>query len=193
MEYNDFSWFKNKKAKEETSEILKDININVNNEDSLEEDFRIRDIIGKPEDQESLKKIIKMNQDAIALQDKLDDILYDLDNKIAQTQMDIFDTERFFQNLQRFKDKLKVLESKIKEEQVNSNEIQNNTSELIKYQDLFKNYNILIEQIQRMESDVRYHDISPENLLKLKEEYSSLKAKYEILEKTWFPKNPLNN
>jgi hypothetical protein len=187
------SWFKDEKAKEDFKKIIGDVDLEKNQEDSLEEDYRIRDIIGKAEDEAAAKKLRKMNSKAILLQDIQNDFLDDLDQELNEKKKEKLDVEYFLKNFELFTKKLKFLEDKIRNIRKDTAEDFGDVNVLIKSQDLIKEYSYLTQQVERMAADMVHHDINEENLLKLQKEFNELKEKYLSLEKIWFPNNPLNN
>ncbi len=63
----EFKWFKNP---EDKNKLQKKIDLSKSNDDTLEEDYNIRRIIGKKEDVENTENLAKMNVEALDFQDK---------------------------------------------------------------------------------------------------------------------------
>jgi predicted nuclease with TOPRIM domain len=160
----------------------------VGNDDSLKEDRYVASVIGK-----NIEKLEEMNKEAVEIQNFQDGYLSDLDQDLEIKKDLIEDDSNLLQSLSYLKSKLSNLKDKIQNMPNDLDLYENNTDILIKSQDLTKEYNSTMQQIQRMEDDIKNYNITEENLSKLKEEYQSLKERYEILEKAWFPENPLNN
>ncbi|MBP9803127.1 MAG: hypothetical protein KBD14_02375 [Candidatus Pacebacteria bacterium] len=182
----EFKWFKNP---EDKNKLQKKIDLSKSNDDTLEEDYNIRRIIGKKEDVENTENLAKMNVEALDFQDKQKEYFTDLKEKLYNISTEITKQESLLNELNEKNEKKKEL-NKENFRLHNNLVFAENFNESDK---LEKEINVLSFQIKALENKILEEDITEESVEKLRDEYEKLNTRYETLEKSWFPQNPSLN
>ncbi len=184
-----FNWFKSDKAKEEAKKIVGGLDLLKNNEDTLEEDYRIRKIIGREEDMQNTEKLEKMNDFIDSFQDKQKEYFTDLKDQLYNIVSLIQKKEDLLNQLNSDTEKLKELNKK-NFQLHGSFSLEDGIPETT---DLEKQIYFLKIQVDFLSKKINEENITLEDIDSLRKEYKKLNAKYELLEKTWFPENPSLN
>lgn len=184
-----FEWFKDKKTQEEAKKIVAGLDLSKNNEDSLEEDYKTRKIIGKKEDEENSEKLAEMEKEAKKFQDLQNQEIVEIKNELYDKATLLQKVSNLFEELNQKLEKRKVLNKKNFILHQNSLVGENSGSE----NEIEKEIISLNKQISALENNIKYEAVSESDLERLQLEYEKLNERYEFLEKTWFPENPSLN
>jgi hypothetical protein len=181
----ELKWFKNPEDKNK----LQNIDLSKSNDGTLEEDYRIRNIIGRKEDTENTEKLAEMNKEGLSFQDKQKEYFTDLKDELYNIATEITKQESLLNELNEKSEKKKELNKK-------NFDLYNNfaiSGSFNESNDIEKEINFLAMQIKFLKDKISEENITEESLKELHDEYKKLNTRYEALEKSWFPENPSLN